>query len=151
VVRLVQIRFPSLLDNVLDLCTPMEVAATLAKDEAVRKTGLKREEIGTFFISPCGAKVTSVRKPIGTDKTDVDGVLSLASVYSAIADKVKKVQPMPLSKASMIGIGWAKSGGEAALIPPFPSASVSYSYTTQNTQPCQISLATSPFLVYFHQ
>jgi len=60
------------------------------------------------------AKVTSVRKPIGTDKTDVDGVLSLASVYSAIADKVKKVQPMPLSKASMIGIGWAKSGGEAA-------------------------------------
>lgn len=114
VVRLIQIRFPSLLDNVLDLCTPMEVAATLAKDEAVRKTGLKREEIGTFFISPCGAKVTSVRKPIGTDKTDVDGVLSLASVYSAIADKVKKVQPMPLSKASMIGIGWAKSGGEAA-------------------------------------
>lgn len=114
VVRLIQIRFPSLLDNVLDLCTPMEVAATFAKDEAVRKTGLKREEIGTFFISPCGAKVTSVRKPIGRDETDVDGVLSMASVYSAIADKVKKVQPKPLSKASMVGIGWAKSGGEAS-------------------------------------
>jgi len=57
VVRLVQIRFPSLLDNVLDLCTPMEVAATLAKDEAVRKTGLKREEIGTFFISRVGLRL----------------------------------------------------------------------------------------------
>ena len=114
VVRLIQIRFPSLLDNVLDLCTPMEAAATLAKDEAVRKTGLRREEIGAFFISPCGAKVTSVRKPIGTDKTDVDGVFSLASVYSAIVDKVKKVHPLPLSKASMVGVGWAKSGGEAS-------------------------------------
>jgi len=77
-----------------------------------RKTGLRREEIGAFFISPCGAKVTSVRKPIGTDKTDVDGVFSLASVYSAIVDKVKKVHPLPLSKASMVGVGWANPVGK---------------------------------------
>ncbi|WP_018962522.1 [Fe-Fe] hydrogenase large subunit C-terminal domain-containing protein [Coprothermobacter platensis] len=115
VVRLVEIRFPSLLGNVLDLCTPMEASAMLAKDAAQKKTGLKREDIGVFFISPCGAKVTSVRRPIGVENSEVDGVFSLTSVYEKIASKVNHIEhPLPLSKASMVGVAWARSGGEAA-------------------------------------
>lgn len=52
VVRLVQIRFPSLIDNLLDICSPMDTAAILAKKEAIKKTGLKEEEIGVFSFLP---------------------------------------------------------------------------------------------------
>ena len=113
VVRLVQIRFPSLIDNLLDICSPMDTAAILAKKEAIKKTGLKEEEIGVFFISPCAAKVTSVKNPIGIEKSKIDGVFSMKEIYGLIIQKAKIAVVRDLSKASMIGVGWANSGGEA--------------------------------------
>jgi len=113
VVRLVQIRFPSLIDNLLDICSPMDTAAILAKKEAIKKTGLKEEEIGVFFISPCAAKVTSVKNPIGIEKSKIDGVFSMKEIYGLIIQKAKTTVVRDLSKASMIGVGWANSGGEA--------------------------------------
>lgn len=113
VVRLVQIKFPSLIDNLLDICSPMDTAAILAKKEAIKKTGLNEEEIGVFFISPCAAKVTSVKNPIGIEKSKIDGVFSMKEIYGLIIEKAKTTVVRDLSKASMIGVGWANSGGEA--------------------------------------
>ncbi|ABY95113.1 MULTISPECIES: [Fe-Fe] hydrogenase large subunit C-terminal domain-containing protein [Thermoanaerobacter] len=113
VVRFVQIKFPSLIDNLLDICSPMDTAAILAKKEAIKKTGLKQEEIGVFFISPCAAKVTSVKNPIGIEKSKIDGVFSMKEIYGLIIEKAKTTVVRDLSKASMIGVGWANSGGEA--------------------------------------
>ena len=56
VVRLIKVRFPSLIDHVLPLVSPMELAARLAKEEVMQATGLKEEEIGCIFITPCPAK-----------------------------------------------------------------------------------------------
>ncbi len=83
VVRLIRVRFPDLCDHVLPLKSPMEVAAMLAREEAVRKTGLSPEEIGIFFLSPCAAKVTDVRVPIGIERSQVDGVLAISDLYPA--------------------------------------------------------------------
>ena len=65
VVRLIKVRFPSLIDNILPILAPVELAAILARHEAVKETGLPPEKIGIFFITPCAAKVTNIKNPIG--------------------------------------------------------------------------------------
>ena len=73
--RLIRQRFPNLLDNVLSLISPMEAAAILARDEAKKKTGLPDEDIGIFFITPCPAKVTSIKAPLTLEKSNVSGAI----------------------------------------------------------------------------
>ena len=116
VLRLIRVRFPELLDNILPMHAPIEVAARLAKREAAAKTGLPPEQIGAFFISPCPAKVTAVKMPLGTEKSSVDGVLAIREVYPRLISLMKDVPVSAgeLSGAGRMGIGWGSSGGEAA-------------------------------------
>ena len=60
IVRLIRVRFPDLLDHLMPIKPPMEIAAEMARKKAMEKTGLPSEDIGIFFLSPCPAKVTSV-------------------------------------------------------------------------------------------
>lgn len=115
VVRLIQIRFPELCNHVLPMKAPMEVAAALARQRAMAGTGLAPEEIGIFFISPCPAKVTDVRYPIGTVHSQVDGVLSIADIYPKLVHEMNHLtQVEHLSHSGLIGTSWSFIGGEAA-------------------------------------
>ncbi|MDD3692579.1 MAG: [Fe-Fe] hydrogenase large subunit C-terminal domain-containing protein [Oscillospiraceae bacterium] len=115
VVRLIRVRFPDLCENVLPLRSPMEVAAELAREQAVQKTGLPPESVGIFFLSPCAAKVTDVRVPIGIEKSNVDGVLAISDIYPRLVSYMNKLQNTEqLSHSGIIGVGWSSIGGEAA-------------------------------------
>ena len=113
VVKLIQIRFPNLVDHILPIISPMECMARAARKEALRKTGLKSEEIGIFFISPCAAKMATYITPVGNEKTELDGVLSMTEVYTKIAPLVFKQQTQEdAEKVTSSGLSWALSGGE---------------------------------------
>ncbi len=115
IVRLIKIRFPELCDNVMPILAPMEVAAKLARDEVINKTGLSRDEIGVFFITPCAAKVTEVNSPTLGGKSECDGAIAISKIYPELTqamDHLKVVEP--LSHSGLIGVGWATSGGESA-------------------------------------
>ncbi len=115
VVRLIQIRFPELCSHVLPMKAPMEVAAALARQRAMAGTGLPPEKIGVFFISPCPAKVTDVRYPIGTVHSQVDGVLSIADIYPKLVHEMNHLEQVEhLSHSGLIGTSWSFIGGEAA-------------------------------------
>ncbi len=115
VVRLIQVRFPHLCDHVLPMKSPMEVAAALARQRVMAQTGLAPEDIGVIFISPCPAKVTDVRLPIGSDRSQVDGVLSISNIYPQLVHKMDHLTHVdPLFKSGLIGVSWSFIGGEAA-------------------------------------
>lgn len=117
IVRLIKLRFPDLIDNVLPLNAPMEVAAMCAKKQAARETGLPIEKIGVFFITPCPAKVTDVKNSIGRDKSWVDGAIAVSRVYPVLTEAMDKLKPEELTvgaNCGIIGVSWATSGGEAA-------------------------------------
>lgn len=117
VVRLIRVRFPDLCEHVLPLNSPMEVAARMAKLDAVTNTGLPIEDIGCFFISPCTAKVTDVRMPIGDHKSWVDGVLAIKDIYPSLVSQMNKVtETESMSNSGIIGVGWASIGGEASAL-----------------------------------
>ncbi len=114
VVRLVQVRFPNLCDKLLPLITPAELAGELARKKAVEETGLKPEEIGIFFLSPCASKVTAVKNPIGMEKSNIDEVLAIKDIYPIILAEMPKFaeQPEDLSISGKIGLSWGITGGE---------------------------------------
>lgn len=115
VVRLIQVRFPDLCDHVLPMKAPMEVAAALARQRVMARTGLAPEDIGIFFISPCPAKVTDAHYPIGMPRSHVDGVLAISDIYPALISKMNKLEHIePLSHSGLIGVSWSFIGGEAA-------------------------------------
>ena len=115
VVRLISLRFPSLLDHVIHMLPPMEIAARLAKEKAkAEHSELKDEEIGVCFISPCPSKASYAKNGFASYKSYVDEVVSISDVYFSLISKMKKDESVPERlESGMIGIGWAKSGGEA--------------------------------------
>ena len=118
VVRLISLRFPFLCDNVMPLLPPMEIAGMLAREQArERNPGLRDEDIGICFISPCPAKVSYVKNSFMGKKSNVDLVVSMNDVYFALLPLMKKDKtPMPISHSGMIGISWASAGGEASAL-----------------------------------
>ena len=117
VVRLIRVRFPDLCPHVLPLRSPMETAAGFAKTEAAKKTGLPMEKIGCFFITPCPAKVTDIKRPIGVEKSMVDGAIAISEIFPILSSKMDKLEQIePISESGIIGVSWASSGGEAAAL-----------------------------------
>lgn len=115
VLRLIRERFPNLLGNVLNLISPMEAAAILAREEACKKTGLSPDEIGVFFISPCPAKVTAIKAPITLEKSNVSGAITSKDAFKKIRPIVENMEEdETLCSSGYEGIFWASSGGECS-------------------------------------
>lgn len=118
VVRLIELRFPFLKDNIIKMLPPMEIAAKLARDEALAAhPDLSDEDIGVCFISPCPAKMSYVKNGFSDYKSKVDVVVPISDIYFLlISEMSQEKQPASLSRSGMIGVGWATSGGEATAI-----------------------------------
>jgi len=115
VLRLIRVRFPGLLPNVLPLHPPVEVAARFAKAEAHAATGIPVEEMGAVFISPCPAKVTAIKMPLGAEQSAVDCVVAISEIYPPLLAQLKELQKTEdLTRSGRTGIRWSVSGGEAA-------------------------------------
>ena len=118
VVRLIESRFPSLKDHVIQLLPPMEIAAYLCRKEIkALHPELKDDDIGVCFISPCPAKMSYVKNGLDNYQSKVDVVISISDVYFLLINAMNRgKEPTVNSHSGRIGIGWASSGGEATAI-----------------------------------
>ncbi len=117
VVRLIRVRFPNLIPNVLDINAPMEEAARLAREKTMKETGLKNKDIGVFFISPCTAKITAIKQPICNIRSYVNGVFGIKDIYPVLLQQMDKLESTEsLKNSGIIGVSWASSGGEASAV-----------------------------------
>ena len=125
IVRLIQVRFPDLIDHIVDIRQPMEVAAMIARKEFARKNGVDESEVGCFFLTPCPAKVTAIRNPIGHEKSAVDGAISVMDIYGPLSSALRTApNNQLLQESSDFGVGWARSGGECDAVSPENSMAV---------------------------
>ncbi|MCK9478960.1 MAG: 4Fe-4S binding protein [Firmicutes bacterium] len=117
IIRLIRIKFPSLVPNVVPILAPIELGAWLAKEKAIIETGIKPNEIGAFFITPCAAKVTCTYSPIGVESSLVDGCISMKELYLRLLPVLKHLKnPEQLATAQLEGISWANNGGESSAL-----------------------------------
>jgi Na+-translocating ferredoxin:NAD+ oxidoreductase RNF subunit RnfB len=114
IVRLVQVRFPSLLRNLLHIESPMSMLAKYYRDKIMKEKGLKADEIGIFLIVPSASQVTAVYQPEGTYKHLHDGAIAINEIYSRVMDILKELDKDD-SKITRYanGLNWALSGMEA--------------------------------------
>lgn len=118
IVRLIQIRYPSLIDNIVMVKAPHDLAAHYSI-ERLKKEGAKEEEIGIFYITPCSAKIAAVKRPLGEKKSIVNGIINMNELYNQVM-KVIAGKPSAASQGfreflTREGILWPLSRGEARL------------------------------------
>lgn len=80
VVRLIQVRFPSLINHIVRLKQAMDIAAVYARKKFIDK-GIPAEEIGIFYVTQCAAKIAAIKCPVGEENSPVDGVINMDFIY----------------------------------------------------------------------
>lgn len=118
VVRLINIRFPSLKEHVIPVIPPIELAGKLAKERVLEEhPELSPEDVITVFISPCPAKVSWVKNKGSREVPAVDYLVSISEVYFKLLSAMDAQKtPDHTCESGMVGLGWASSGGEGSAL-----------------------------------
>jgi iron only hydrogenase large subunit-like protein len=117
VVRLIQVKFPSLLPNLFHQEAPMSILTRYLREKIAKDRNIPDNEIGIFLIVPCVAHVTAVHQPEGAYKHLQDGAFSTGMIYGKVRELVKKLQNDPQSiETYPKGLTWALSGVQAELV-----------------------------------
>lgn len=117
--RLIAYRFPALLKNLIPIITPREIAARELKRRLYCESVFKTDEFGVYHVTPCSAKMISIKEPMFLESSFIDGVLGINEVYDIIKKNIRDVEEdIMLHSSSGLGIGWAVSGGEIAGMGP---------------------------------
>ena len=117
VTRLIQVRFPSLVENIIRLRSPLELASRVIIKRLMDE-GARREAIGVFYVTPCAAKIAAVKSPVSGKETCISGVINMDFLYNKVQlllhDSPRDVQPINHALTSR-GVLWPLAGGEASL------------------------------------
>lgn len=120
IVRLIQVRFPEYLGNIVPAVSPMRLAARLAREQITKTLGIPDEDIGVFFITPCPGKVSAIADPVGYSDCSINGAIPVSEIYTKLHSYVYNATDYEigkqLRKASGVGIGWGRCGGEIMAI-----------------------------------
>ncbi|MBF7097832.1 [Fe-Fe] hydrogenase large subunit C-terminal domain-containing protein [Alkalibacter mobilis] len=118
VVRMIQVRFPELVNNLMTLDLPMEITARIVRKRLTEVVHMKDEDIGIIFITPCAAKTTTIHHYISWDnsKSSVDAAIAISDIYPDILHRLKCIKEEELQHSTSRGLQWAQSGGESSFI-----------------------------------
>jgi len=115
IVRLIQVRYPNLIDQILPIDAPRELAAREIKRRLGEQYGLSERDIGAFYLTPCPVKMVSIRQPAEKGQSSLDGAISVSDIYRPL---LAALEPPPqegsrrsLENICTLGIGWAMVGG----------------------------------------
>lgn len=116
IVRLIQVKFPSLAQHIVKRKTPLDIA-TIHYRKKLEDQGVAPEEIGIYYITPCAAKIAAVKSPVGEDKSSVDGVINMDFIYNKILLMLNQRHGIAPQAASMPSpsrgaLQWSLTNGE---------------------------------------
>ncbi|MBM4157982.1 MAG: 4Fe-4S dicluster domain-containing protein [Ignavibacteria bacterium] len=84
VVKLIQTKYPELLSHLLPIISPLELVAGTVKEQISKRTGLKNEEIGIIYITPCPSKTILILQKLAytnQGKSCIDGAIPISEIY----------------------------------------------------------------------
>lgn len=120
IVRLIQVKFPGLVDNLIPIKAPIDITAMYIRRK-LEKDGCKPDDIGIFYVTPCAAKIAAVKSPVGEEKSNVDGVINMDSLYNRVYKKIKeqghdyKEVKLPIAQLTSDSILTSLTNGERRL------------------------------------
>ena len=120
IVRLIQVKFPGLVDNIIPIKAPLDITAMYIRRKLV-KDGWPEDQIGVFYVTPCAAKIAAVKSPVGEEKSSVDGVINMDSLFNRVYKKIKeqghdyKEVKLPIAQLTSDSILTSLTNGERRL------------------------------------
>ncbi|MHC1779011.1 MAG: [Fe-Fe] hydrogenase large subunit C-terminal domain-containing protein [Bacteroidales bacterium] len=93
VIRLIQVRFPSLVDNIMKLLPPIEITAQFYKKKFERE-GVPDSDAGIFYLTPCVAKIAAVKSPVGGYTSPITGVINMDFFFNKVYLAYKQRLPI---------------------------------------------------------
>lgn len=121
IVRLIQVKYPSLVDNIMKVNPPIDMSAMYYR-EKLRMSGIPSEDIGLFYATPCAAKIAAVKSPVGETESAIDGVINMDFLYNRILNFLQRkytgtTPPETDDLLSSRGIVWSLTRGESVHYP----------------------------------
>jgi iron only hydrogenase large subunit-like protein len=115
IVRLIRTRYPSLASNILRVKTPHDMVANYVL-KMFEDKGIEKNEVGIFYVTPCAAKITAVKSPLGEKQSIITGVVNSKVIYNKVMSVVDKIIPIDSSEMrkgiTKEGIQWGLTHGE---------------------------------------
>jgi len=120
VIRLIQVRFPSLVDHIMQLLPPLEITAQYYKNKFERE-GIPEKDLGIFYLTPCIGKIAAIKSPVGGYISPINGVINMDFFYNKVFLAYK--QRIPITKTVKVsrelsskGVLFSTTGGESVHI-----------------------------------
>lgn len=89
IVRLIQVKYPSLVENIMPLRAPCDISAMYVRKE-LESRDVPAEQIGLFYVTPCAAKIAAVKSPVSDEETLVDGVINMDALFNRVYHRIKE-------------------------------------------------------------
>ncbi|MEZ5069692.1 MAG: [Fe-Fe] hydrogenase large subunit C-terminal domain-containing protein [Bacteroidales bacterium] len=117
IVRLIQVRFPAMVDQLVRVKPPSDIAAIYFRRK-LEAQGHAPEDIGVFYVTPCAAKITSIKSPVGEEQSAVTGVINMQFLYNKLLHLILNKESGTAEMSAMVqlsskGILWSLTRGEA--------------------------------------
>jgi len=118
IVRLIKLQFPDLIEMLIPLKSPVELIAEKLERKFFDEKNIEPE---IFFLTPCPAKLTTVKRAIGQKSSFLSGAIGVENVYQKIYEALEnfeedfetKVEDNNLITLASI---WGKEGGEESIL-----------------------------------
>nr|WP_319398642.1 [Fe-Fe] hydrogenase large subunit C-terminal domain-containing protein [uncultured Carboxylicivirga sp.] len=120
IVRLIQVKFPGLVNNILPIKPPMDATAIYYRKKLIDE-GKLPEDIGIFYVTPCASKIATVKSPVGEDESSVDGVINMDFLYNKVSHILnnrsrteERINNEVIDHVSPKALTWCLTEGESA-------------------------------------
>lgn len=118
IIRLVQAKFPGLVDHILPVKPPVDISAAYIKKQLLEQN-IDEKDVGLFYITPCAAKIAAIKSPVGQKESEISGVINSDQIYNRIYQQIKQNNPnscyLPVQRnLTSKEIEWSLTGGESA-------------------------------------
>jgi len=122
IVRLVQVSYPAMIDQLVRIQTPRELAGRELKRRYSDELGIDPDEIAAIYITPCQAKTISILKPAEGAKSNLEGALGISDVYNdmlAVTHSLEDEETNVPSKSLVCSaemLRWSISRGQGSIL-----------------------------------
>ncbi len=116
VTRLIQVRYPDLVELIAPVEAPHEIVAAAVREDRSRSLGLRREQIGVVYITPCSAKMVGLKLQTRMQPSNLDGAVAVSDIYghlrAVLAAKGEPPSANTNNSVSGPALGWVLLGGQ---------------------------------------
>ncbi|PTW00533.1 iron only hydrogenase large subunit-like protein [Halanaerobium saccharolyticum] len=114
IVRLIKLQYPDLIEMLIPLKSPVELIAERVERKLKEEKNIDPD---IFFLTPCPAKLTTVKRAIGQNKSFLTGAIGVENIYQKIYESLADIE-LEEKEDQLISLAtiWGSEGGEEGIL-----------------------------------